>query len=174
MALRDHIDEVRRLRVEDGLTLQEIGDKYGVTREYVRQVLEREGVVERPQTRIRRCVICAYSPDKTVREIADEVGEDCSTVHQALRSHGLPYQHRTGGPGRLYTDEELLNSLRELGKKLDRTPTSKDVISASPPSHTLYYKHFGSLRNAQRLAGFKPNRRGHRRKRGRTQPEKGE
>ena len=162
------------MRIEDGMTLQEIGDKYGVTRERVRQVLEREGVVETPQGLAARCVFCAYSSDKTILEIAEDSGFPVATVSHVLGREGLPYRHRTGGPGRLYTDEELLNSLRELGKKLGHTPTCQDVISARPPSHTLYYKRFGSLRNAQRLAGFEPNRVGGRRNRGRTQPEKGE
>jgi len=35
-------DEMRRLRYDENWTLQAIGDKYGITRERVRQICEKE------------------------------------------------------------------------------------------------------------------------------------
>ena len=161
MPLRDRIDDIRRMRVEEGVDLQVIADRYGVSRERVRQVLAREGMGDRPQGRAARCVLCAYSSDKTILEIAEEAGVAISTARAALKRNGLTYQHRMRGPGRRYTDKELLDLLRQLGEKLGRTPTARDMIAVCPPSQMVYHKQFGSLSNAQRLAGFEPNRPGH-------------
>jgi hypothetical protein len=59
-------------------------------------------------------------------------------------------------PRRFATREELLRLLRELGERLGRTPTSRDLDEhrSSMPSKSLYWHTFGSLTNALREAGF--------------------
>jgi hypothetical protein len=59
-------------------------------------------------------------------------------------------------PRRFATKEELLRCLRELGERLGRTPTAKDVDAnrGLVPSKSLYWHTFGSLTNALREAGF--------------------
>ena len=59
-------------------------------------------------------------------------------------------------PRRFATREELLRLLRELGERLNRTPTSRDLDEhrSSMPSKSLYWHTFGSLTNALREAGF--------------------
>ena len=59
-------------------------------------------------------------------------------------------------PRRFATREELLQLLRELGERLDRTPTARDLDEhrGSVPSKSLYWHTFGSLTNALREAGF--------------------
>jgi hypothetical protein len=59
-------------------------------------------------------------------------------------------------PRRFATREELLQLLRELGERLDRTPTARDLddLRGSMPSKSLYWHTFGSLTNALREAGF--------------------
>jgi len=54
------------------------------------------------------------------------------------------------------TREELLGLLRELGERLGRVPTAKDVDANRGwlPSKSLYWHTFGSLTNALREAGF--------------------
>ena len=65
---------------------------------------------------------------------------------------------RTAGlvPRRFATREELLRLLRELGERLGRTPTSRDLDEhrGSMPSKSLYWHTFGSLTTALREAGF--------------------
>ena len=59
-------------------------------------------------------------------------------------------------PRRFATREELLRCLRELGERLERIPTSKDIDDhrGLVPSKSLYWHTFGSLSNALREAGF--------------------
>ena len=55
-----------------------------------------------------------------------------------------------------YSEDELLNHLRELAAQLGRTPKKRDLPSAGKMSYTSYYRHFGSLQNAQKAAGLVP------------------
>jgi hypothetical protein len=59
-------------------------------------------------------------------------------------------------PRRFATKEELLQSLRNLGKRLGRVPTAKDIDQhrGLVPSKSLYWHTFGSLTEALRQAGF--------------------
>src|SRR6266705_3996856 len=94
----------------------------------------------------------------TMREFADD---SATTIHpqtvierfgswnRAKRAAGLV-------PRRFATKEELLRCLRELGEKLGRTPTAKDIDAnrGLVPSKSLYWHTFGSFTNALREAGF--------------------
>src|SRR5215203_3814849 len=59
-------------------------------------------------------------------------------------------------PRRFATRDELLQLLRELGERLERTPTARDLDEhrGSMPSKSLYWHTFGSLTTALREAGF--------------------
>jgi hypothetical protein len=59
-------------------------------------------------------------------------------------------------PRRFATKDELLGLLRELGERLGRVPTARDIDAARGqlPSKSLYWHTFGSLTNALREAGF--------------------
>jgi Homing endonuclease associated repeat len=59
-------------------------------------------------------------------------------------------------PRRFATRTDLVRLLRELGEKLGRTPTARDLDEhrASMPSKSLYWHTFGSLTAALREAGF--------------------
>jgi hypothetical protein len=59
-------------------------------------------------------------------------------------------------PRRFATRAELLGLLRELGERLGRVPTARDIEAAraSMPSKSLYWHTFGSLSAALREAGF--------------------
>jgi hypothetical protein len=94
----------------------------------------------------------------TMREFAED---EATTVHpqtvierfgswnRAKRAAGLV-------PRRFATKEELLQCLRDLGERLGRVPTAKDVDAhrGLVPSKSLYWHTFGSLTNALREAGF--------------------
>jgi Homing endonuclease associated repeat len=94
----------------------------------------------------------------TMKEFADDpkttvhpqtVIEHFGTWNAAKRSAGLV-------PRRFATREELLNLLRELGERLGRVPTAKDIDAnrGTMPSKSLYWHTFGSLTSALKEAGF--------------------
>ncbi len=94
----------------------------------------------------------------TMREFSDDaettihpqtVIERFGSWNRAKRAAGLV-------PRRFATKEELLRCLRELGEKLGRTPTAKDIDAnrGLVPSKSLYWHTFGSFTNALREAGF--------------------
>ena len=59
-------------------------------------------------------------------------------------------------PRRFARPDELVRLLRELGERLGRPPTARDLDEHrdSMPSKSLYWHTFGSLKNALREAGF--------------------
>jgi hypothetical protein len=59
-------------------------------------------------------------------------------------------------PRRFATREELVRLLRELGERLGRVPTARDIEASrgTMPSKSLYWHTFGSLSAALREAGF--------------------
>jgi Homing endonuclease associated repeat len=98
------------------------------------------------------------SRSPTMREFSEDtettihpqtVIERFGSWNRAKRAAGLV-------PRRFATKEELLRCLRELGEKLGRTPTAKDIDAnrGLVPSKSLYWHTFGSFRNALREAGF--------------------
>jgi hypothetical protein len=94
----------------------------------------------------------------TMKEFAADPGagmhpqtviEHFGTWNAAKRAAGLM-------PRRFATREELVTQLRDLGVKLDRTPTAQDIRArrGRMPSASLYWHTFGSLSTALREAGF--------------------
>src|ERR687888_2227155 len=94
----------------------------------------------------------------TMREFAEDpqttvhpqtVIEHFGSWNEAKRKAGLV-------PRRFATRQELLDLLRDLGAKLGRIPTARDIEEhrGQMPSKSLYWHTFGSLANALREAGF--------------------
>jgi hypothetical protein len=109
---------------------------------------------------LRQLTSCAgrLGRSPTMREFSDDpvttvhpqtVIERFGSWNRAKRAAGLV-------PRRFATKEELLRCLRELGERIGRTPTAKDVDAhrGLVPSKSLYWHTFGSLTNALREAGF--------------------
>jgi len=94
----------------------------------------------------------------TMREFSQDEG---TTIHpQTVIERFGSWNHakRRAGlvPRRFATKEELLQCLRDLGERVGRTPTAKDVDAnrGLVPSKSLYWHTFGSFTNALREAGF--------------------
>jgi hypothetical protein len=94
----------------------------------------------------------------TMREFSDDAE---TTIHPQTvidRFGSWNNAKRAAGlvPRRFATKEELLGCLRELGERIGRTPTARDVDAhrGLVPSKSLYWHTFGSLTNALREAGF--------------------
>jgi len=90
-----------------------------------------------------------FSADPETSVHPQTVIEHFGSWNAAKRAAGLV-------PRRFATREELLSQLRELGERLGRTPTARDLDEhrRSMPSKSLYWHTFGSLTNALREAGF--------------------
>jgi hypothetical protein len=90
-----------------------------------------------------------FSADQETSVHPQTVIEHFGSWNAAKRAAGLV-------PRRFATKEELLQLLRELGQRLGRTPTARDLDDhrRSMPSKSLYWHTFGSLTNALREAGF--------------------
>jgi hypothetical protein len=112
-----------------------------------------EEIVEQLQVAAKRL---GRSP--TMREFA---ADDVTTVHpQTVISHFGSWNaaKRAAGlvPRRFTTRADLVRLLRELGERLGRTPTARDLDEhrGEVPSKSLYWHTFGSLATALREAGF--------------------
>ena len=94
----------------------------------------------------------------TMREFAadPETNVHPQTVIEHFGSWNAAKREAGLVPRRFATPEELVRLLRELGERIGRTPTAKDVDAnrGLVPSKSLYWHTFGSLANALREAGF--------------------
>jgi hypothetical protein len=90
-----------------------------------------------------------FAEDRETAIHPQTVIERFGSWNRAKRAAGLV-------PRRFATKEELLRCLRELGDRLGRVPTAKDLDAnrGSIPSKSLYWHTFGSLTDALREAGF--------------------
>jgi hypothetical protein len=90
-----------------------------------------------------------FADDPETRVHPQTVIEHFGSWNKAKRRAGLV-------PRRNATRAELIGQLQELGRRLGRVPTAKDVDANRSwmPSKSLYWHTFGSLTNALREAGF--------------------
>src|SRR5581483_4150736 len=90
-----------------------------------------------------------FADDPDARVHPQTVIEHFGSWNKAKRQAGLV-------PRRNATRAELIGQLQELGRRLGRVPTAKDVDANRGwmPSKSLYWHTFGSLTNALREAGF--------------------
>src|SRR6187549_35838 len=90
-----------------------------------------------------------FAADEQTSVHPQTVIEHFGTWNAAKREAGLV-------PRRFATREELLTVLRELGERLGRVPTARDIDASrgTMPSKSLYWHTFGSLTAALREAGF--------------------
>jgi hypothetical protein len=90
-----------------------------------------------------------FAADSEARVHPQTVIEHFGSWNRAKRKAGLV-------PRRFATREELLGLLQELGRRLGRVPTAKDLDASRAwmPSKSSYWHTFGSLTNALREAGF--------------------
>ena len=90
-----------------------------------------------------------FGADPQTKVHPQTVIEHFGSWNQAKRQAGLR-------PRRFATREELVQALRDLGERLGRPPTARDIDAhrGLVPSKSLYWHTFGSLTDALREAGF--------------------
>lgn len=124
------------LHLEQGLSYREIGDRVGLTGEAVRKVIRRAGVTKEESQKAKAERRRRAKEEEAARKEAERVDK---------------FNQKK---------EELIDYLKRLATKLGRTPTTQDILDHDGPTHTTFYRYFGSLQKAQELAGLIPNERG--------------
>ena len=169
----------RNQRISDmynsGSTLNAIGEYFGLTRERVRQILERSGVDRRNMTEhtdaARERIMTAYGPmvdaafeesrsiNKVVEQFHDTIPARWIRTHLEGRRHETVWTNKTP---RLWSNEQILALLRDASSGKGTLSISayrqwrsaNTVASRRPPSHTVIAWRFGSWRNAVTIAGL--------------------
>ena len=136
----------------------------------------------------KRKIVKKYSDEyllNHLRELAAQLGKTPteSDIKKAGKGCCLTYRLRFGGIDKAmkavglvpnkrgrrpkytnnennYSDEDLLNHLRELSIQLGRTPSKRRIDNAGKVKYYLYLKRFGKFGNAQEAAGLVPNKKG--------------
>ena len=156
-------------QILSGQSLPEVGKEFGLTRERIRQVLMESNISYKKILKERReklfqehLKIVTKKADELGRipknkEVAKMISSPLTPFARILKAKGYSSPKR-GVPK--INDKVLLNHLKDLSTHLGRTPGINDIMQASSFSHSTYYSHFGSLVNAQKLAGLKPNKQG--------------
>jgi hypothetical protein len=106
-------------------------------------------------SRRENCVICgAPTPGAMSAYIANKRmvrAKEEKEIIASLEVTVPPKKKRKQKPK--YTNEELLETLREFERREGREPEVNDFTSKSPlPAHTTYYAHFGSFVRARDIA----------------------
>lgn len=87
--------EMRRLR-DQGLKLREIGERFGVTRQRVSQVLGRVGSRPRaPKFRATKAELEELYSTLSIRELAEEIGCSRSWAYKLLERHGVKLRSKS-------------------------------------------------------------------------------
>lgn len=128
----------------EGLTLEEIAQQYGLTRERVRQILDRSDAPDRAQvaearSRSIRNAVQARAKELTARwargeaiaELAREAGVSRPVVAEVILATATAADranHAAAKSARrdLYTDAQLLEGLKQAAGELGRAPTVAD------------------------------------------------
>jgi len=151
-------------QILSGQSLPEVGKEFGLTRERIRQVLMESNISYKKILKERREKL--FQKHKKAdelgripknKEVAKMISSPLTPFAKILKAKGYSSPKR-GVPK--INDQMLLKHLKDLSTRLGRTPGINDIMQASSFSHSTYYSHFGSLVNAQKLAGLKPNKQG--------------
>ncbi len=157
-------EDIKRRKLElaalyqGGATLDEIGKEIGLSRQRVWQLVESAGFVMPNRGSDRNLTVDPLKlleladGTRTAKEIAAELQVKEPTVRYLIRKMELPLMDSR----KKHSKEELLGRLRELASELGKTPSAKD-LSSYGTNEGIYRYYFGSLRDASKAAGLKPN-----------------
>lgn len=169
----DERDTLVLAGVRAGLTLQAVGDLYGISRERIRQICVAQGVAtrdiraqqrqqaERRARRMERHIfgLSLSYPELSISELADWAETDESTIRSALGHRVHVHEVRENSWSERTSNEELLDALRRWAAQT-ATPTSDDyeawAESEGLPGKQTHIIRFGGWNKALTLAGLTP------------------
>ena len=168
---------------DEGATLEEIGDQFGITRERARQILAKANATGADELRARRSQEresedraltesirqdVRENPGATRTEIAGRLGVHRRSVVRLLPADvaALVVEDKTGAPTSKWSDDAIVAAVRQAatyeyplsGVAYQRLVTLGEVTG---PSRALVHKRLGSWTRACELAGVEPDRAAH-------------
>ncbi len=160
---------------EAGLSTGDLARKYHVSRQRIHQLLKRTGEPFKNATDKQKREERHYA---AFIEIVKQQGfipslkemkkhGDCVCLHyyefrKKAQKEGYVYRKAVRlVPLNTEKREALLNHIKLLAQKLGYTPSKSEIEVSSEFSTGNYIRYFGTISNAQKLAGLKPNKRGH-------------
>ena len=79
------------------------------------------------------------------------------SLRKAAEKEGFTFKRKISLEEIEKKKSEMLQHLKDLAIALNHTPITKEIRAAGKYTATLYRNYFGSLRNAQKLAGLSPS-----------------
>jgi transposase-like protein len=140
--LINDIEFLKSLYVEQGLTCKDIAKKLscGVQTIYRRLVeagieiktFEKRMLEKNPKLkklRSKKWLYQRYITEKKLStEIAQELGTSATLVYEWLNKHGIPIRDSSETHSKpKYTDEQMEQMLKSIGKRIGRIPSSRDI-----------------------------------------------
>lgn len=168
---RDHRNDLMIQGLRAGMTLQAVGDLFGLTRERVRQIAGAAGITtseirrlkkEQADRRRRRVARHVYGvslahPELTIEELAEWADTDENTVREALEHrvavHEVAFNDWSAG----VTDDELLTALQQWAAETDKhtgDSYTQWAVERGLPGKQIPTMRFGGWNNALRRAGL--------------------
>lgn len=167
--------QIVRLR-EEGLTLDEIGRRFGLTRERVRQIASAGGVstgdaggAKRRRDldaarRVKGALMRGYRAGRSAPEMAKEHGITHRSAEEVIRYSATAEDraHRSSNSAKsklpLYTQAQLAAAVRRVAEHLGNVPSSKNYADLAPelglPSLPTVIQRFGTWAAAVQAAGM--------------------
>lgn len=145
----DRTDMMAYQYTVEHLTMQEIGDYHGISRERVRQILQRAYDISGREIFRERVALRRAARGLTPEHEEETFWAKRLAIHSSGNVH--PTLH--------YTDEALLTLLREAAVKYGQTPSTRIWIrDGLKPTPAVFFARFGSWVNACTAAGLEPNK----------------
>lgn len=173
---RDPLVERNRLivaAVDNGATYETVARQHSMSRERVRQILKEHGKGSGSTIRANRRraearehqaeIVRTYRRGKSAAEIASEMGLSATLVSELIRETVTKHDravrrgNRQNTAEKVYTDEELIEAVAEVGRRVGRTPTTGEydsiAVSSGLPRIATIHNRLG-WREAVTAAGL--------------------